>query len=91
VCDVILSVQTHPDGGVQPWRNGDAKSLRLAFSLAAVALVNLALAAAPAAAGFCRPANFIAFDEQHCADFCHSCECISSYDPEQSECFCTFP
>jgi hypothetical protein len=68
-----------------------AKSLRLVFSLAAVALANLALAAAPAAAGSCRPANFIAFDEQHCADFCHSRECIYRYDADQSECFCSFP
>lgn len=68
-----------------------AKALRLVFALMAVALVNLALATAPAEASFCRPANFIAFDEQHCADYCHSHKCVYRYDPEFSECFCTFP
>ncbi|HYO13191.1 MAG TPA: hypothetical protein VE685_08365 [Thermoanaerobaculia bacterium] len=68
-----------------------AKPLKLVFSLTAVGLMNLALATAPTEAGSCRPANFIAFDEQHCADFCHSRECNYRYDPDFSECFCSFP
>lgn len=68
-----------------------SKIHRVALCLAAVILVALTLVTVPAEAAFCRPANFIAWDEYHCADYCHARNCIYSYDPEASECWCTFP
>jgi hypothetical protein len=62
---------------------------RLAFSIAAAALVSLALSAPTVNASFCRPAFFIAFDEQDCAATCHSRDCNYQYNPETNECVCS--
>lgn len=61
---------------------------RLVLSVTATALVSLALTPPPAEAEACRLAFFIAFDEQDCADTCHSRGCNYQYNPETSECAC---
>lgn len=65
-----------------------SKLSRLVFSIAAAALVSLALAAPSADASFCRRQFFIAFDEYDCADTCHNSDCNYAYDPNTNECTC---
>lgn len=65
-----------------------SKIHRVALCLAAIVLVSLTLVTAPAEAA-CRPAYIIAFDESHCANYCHARGCNYSYDPDFGDCACS--